>query len=177
MIRRTLLLAIVLMAAVPASAIARAPRLLYTEPGTTFAVRPPFMNFDESQYRGGTSNYVVGPGLTVKTWHSHPNSRIRWTRWGAEAVGKGTSFDQVCSELRGVIQYCTQNYMGGPVTVRAWRVRGGRYTRLVFNFGEPYANSYTYGLRWVTIKVNGLPHGVSAFDWCAINFRNRCSHP
>ena len=168
----------VLLAAAPASAVARAPRLLNTEPSTTFAARPPFMTFDETQYRGGTFNYLVGPGLTVKTWHTHPNSRIRWTRWGAKAIGTGTLFTQVCSSLRGVIQYCTQRYIGSQVTVTAWRVRGHRYTRLVFRFGPPvYPTTYTYGLRRVTIKVNGLPSGVSAFSWCAVNFRNRCSEP
>lgn len=178
MIGRTLLVVLALVAAAPASALARAPRLLNTEPSTTFTVRPPFMDFDETNFPGGTSNFVDGPGLTLKTWHKHPNRRIRWIRWGAEAVGKGTSFTQSCSSFRGVIQYCTQKYLALQVTVKAWRVRGGRYTRLVFNYGlGPWDRGYTYGLRPVTIKVNGLPEGVRAFDWCAINFRNRCSHP
>jgi len=165
MIGRTLLVAVVLIAAAPASAVARAPRLLNTEPSTTFTVRPPFMDFDETNFPGGTSNFVDGPGLTLKTWHKHPNSRIRWIRWGADAVGKGTSFSQSCSSFRDVIQYCTQKYIALQVTVKAWRVRGGRYTRLVFNYGlGPWDRGYTYGLRWVTIKVKGLPHGVHAFD-------------
>jgi hypothetical protein len=178
MLRGTLVVVGLLVAAAPSPAIARASGLLNTEPGTTFVVRPPFMTFDETQFRGGTTNYFVGPGLTVKTWHTHPNSRIHWIRWGAKAVGRGTLFDQVCSSLRGVIQYCTPKYIGAQVAVTAWRRRGGRYTRLVFRFGPPlYPSTYTYGLRRVTIKVKGLPNGVSAFSWCAVNFRARCSHP
>lgn len=178
MIRKTLLVAVVLVAAAPASAIARAPRLLNSEPSTTFAPRPPFMDFDETQYRGGTSNFIDGPGLTLKTWHTDPNKPIHWIRWGAKAVGKGTSFTQMCPSFRGVIQYCTQQYIALQVTVVAWRVRGGRYTRLVFKLGPAsWETTPTYGLRWVNIKVKGLPGGVNAFAWCEVADRAGCSHP
>jgi hypothetical protein len=71
-----------------------------------------------------------------------------------------------------VIQHCSESYIALQVTIRAWRVRAGRYTRVVFRFDEPpYASGYTYALRRIH------EYGVSLMSWCAVINQRTCWHP
>jgi hypothetical protein len=162
-----------------ASARARLPRLLTYEPGSTFFVRPPFMSFGESGMPGGTFNYNIGPGITVRQWMHGRRGKIRWSRWGATAVGRATGLTQECNSLRGGIVSCSEHYLAEPLELRAWRVRHGRYTRYVEILLSRYGNepTYTYGLRRIRVRANGEPHGLLLWSWCAVNFRSACSHP
>lgn len=160
----------------PGAALARArpPGLLATS-GGTFVVRPPFMSFDQTQYRGGTSDYLEGPGRTKSEIRRGDQGRIRWTRWGERARGRATFFTQVCDSLDGVIQRCEPRHVTNQVGLTASRVRHHHYTRLGITFTTVRVTEW-FELRSVRIKVNGAPHGLSEQVWCAVGDRS-CLHP
>lgn len=173
MLRLTVATVLVCLSVTPASAGAtplprrRPPVLLAYAPGTTSVARPQFMSFDEG-WRGHEADFLLAPGIRrINAGFDQPN-RIRWSRWGAVAVGRA-------SYWLGPSGACgsTCHYIRLGVTVRASRVRKGRYTRLTIVVPR---GPVVYGLRAIRIPANGTPGGLRASNWCNVGYR-RCSTP
>jgi hypothetical protein len=150
----------------PAAAAASAPRLLSNAPGdqSSFDVRPIAMSF--YHYKdGGGFDYIGGANSTMRTAFDS-KARIRWRRWGARASAR------IAYYIVGATGY-TDRVLG---TVRASRVRAGRFTRLAISFSH---TTGVYVLARTRLKANGAPHGLLAYEWCQgpLERSHRCFEP
>lgn len=145
------------------------PWLLAYAPGDRLLVRPPFMSFDESWW-GHLADFLVGPGVTRREFGADRWGRIRWTRWGSSAFGDASYWfgpTDACNPCR---------YLRSEVSLRASRVRHGRYSRLeVLYHGTRFR--LVYALRPVRLAANGVPHGQLALRWCRLGHPRRCLTP
>lgn len=143
-----------------ALAAATRPTLLSSVPGdrSGFVVRPIAMSFsyDYRLYPLGhvyATDYIAGANATLASV-AHTAGRIRWHRWGAIAAARAAYF----------VDLDTGRYIRRAVTVRAWRVRRGRYTRFTIDLGR--RGSERYLLTPTRLKAKGAPHGIPAYEWC-----------
>jgi hypothetical protein len=143
-----------------ALAAASRPTLLSIVPGdrSAFLVRPIAMSFtfDYRLYPSGHASvidYIAGSNATLANVF-HTAGRIRWRRWGATAVASAAYFmgDE------------TGHYIRRMVTIRAWRVRRGQYTRLTIDLASRGMQQYV--LIRTRLETNAAPHGISAYEWC-----------
>lgn len=101
-----------------ATASGRGPARLLTNAGRDFRVRPAAIVLGMVQ--------IAGPHVSRQAYRAGHPGHIRWLRWAPEAFGRGEAW-----------------VPGGPsspvrpyaASVRAWRVRAGRYTRLWWAYG------------------------------------------
>ncbi len=119
-----LALAVLGMPAATVAAGARKPRLLINA-GDSFRVRPALVVFGMVG--------ITGPHVTPAEYRAGRYGHIVWVRWSsAEALGHGRAW---------VPNDAQQTLRPYPATVRAWRVRNGRYTRVRWTYGagrHPY---------------------------------------
>ena len=129
------------------------PRLLRTDVSSNFAVRPVTMSF------GCCGQFVIsGPGVSGRAFRSHSLGRIRWKHWAsARSDGVGLLW----------VDDCVPNCASGTfrprwVSIQAFRVRSGRYTRLLLVYWS--GGRRVFDLR----KLERLP-GVkrAAYQWFA----------
>jgi len=116
--------------AVPAAARrSGSPRLL--EMAGMFAVRPGFMAF-EPPGANTVMAYILGPHQPLHAYR-HQGAGIHWALWTRrEARGVGTMYFNQCNPT------CySHNFARYTVTLRAGRVRAGRYTRLLLTYRWP----------------------------------------
>lgn len=135
-------LALSLLSAASAGGAA-APRLL-TEGGRTFQVRPAML------VEGMVA--ITGAKVSAAAFRARRYGHIRWSRWSAEAVGHGRAW--------------VPNGPGGgvkpyPASVRASRVRAGRYTRLWWAYGT---GRHRYQ-EWDRLMRFG-----SGYDWRVVRY-------
>jgi hypothetical protein len=121
-----LALAVLGLPAATVAASPRAPRLL-TNAGDSFRVRPADVVFGMVA--------ITGPQVTPTAFRAGRYGHIVWVRWSSnQAFGHGRAW--VPNGVDGTRPY--------PATVRAWRVRDGRYTRVQWTYGagsHPYTES------------------------------------
>ena len=132
-------LALLGMPAATAAAGPRAPRLL-TNFGDSFQVRPALVVFGMVG--------ITGPDVTAAAYQAGNYGHIVWARWSANgAFGHGRAW--VPNGPQGsVLPY--------PATVRAWRARDGRYTRVEWTAG---AGSHRY------VEWDNLVRSSGSYDW------------
>lgn len=131
-----LLLALLGMPAATATAGSRPPRLL-TNFGNSFQVRPASVVFGMVG--------ITGPDVTPTAFFAGHYGHIVWVRWSSvEALGHG----------RAWVPNGPQTPRPFPATVRAWRVRDGRYTRVEWTAG---AGSHVY-TEWDELLGSGGNH-------------------
>jgi len=117
--------ALLLAAAIPAGAASSPPRLLRYDDTTRFVVRPATLSFGAD---GGI--LVLGPGVSPSAAHAGHDGHIRWTSWNAtSAGGRGTVWINQCRP-----NCAAGNYVTYPVTLQAFQVSNGRYTRLTLSY-------------------------------------------
>jgi hypothetical protein len=121
-----------ILSAGAASADARrsdSPKLL--EMAGLFAVRPGFMAL-EPPAANTTFAYILGPHRRLRAY-GHQGAGIHWTTWTRrEARGIGTMYFNQCNPT------CyANNFARYTLTLRASRVRAGRYTRLLLTYRWP----------------------------------------
>lgn len=122
------------------SASARAPMLLQgSYVGNYFQVRPALMSF-YSPVAATFTSYITGPGITRSEYdHGHTGS-IRWAQWNEQsAVGRGEQWEDDCSP-----RCVGRTFVPTPMTLRASRVRRGRYTRLALTLHPRGLRSLTF---------------------------------
>jgi len=128
------------MPAETATATSRAPRLL-TNFGDSFRVRPAMVVFGMVG--------ISGPDVTPTAYRAGRYGHIVWVRWSpAEALG----------HARAWVPRATRPY---PATVRAWRVRDGRYTRVRWTYGTG-SHPYT---EWDDLLRSG-----QSYDWRVVRY-------
>ena len=154
------------------AAAAPQPTLLATAPldATGFVARPGFMIFQQNR-PNWTADYLAGPNLTQQGFQAGRQPPIVWTHWGSRAVGRASywvGFRTSCHDCR---------YTPRTVSLAAWRVLGGRYTRL--SITDPAGNGKvsTYDLASVMVPTTGVPGGVPAYAWCNERYSRSCSPP
>jgi hypothetical protein len=136
-----------LLLGMPAATVAAgrgAPRLL-TNFGDSFRVRPATVVFGMVG--------ITGPDVTATAYRAGRYGHIVWVRWTAhKALGHGRAWvpDDIAKTVRPY-----------PATVRAWRVRDGRYTRVQWTYGT--------GSRLYTEWDDLLRFGRS-YDWRAVRY-------
>lgn len=141
----TLRLGIAVLAAtlcLPAIAAAAVPRLAT---GSGYFVRPA----GELQLSADNSVQFDGSGgRTRRPW----TRNVRWTRWDRRfAVGRGALYENDC------VPSCARGtFTGYPGTVRASRVRGGRYTRLRISY-------HKHGR--MIVRVSHLVNENTSYPW------------
>jgi hypothetical protein len=134
------------MTAAIAAAGPRKPRLL-TNFGDSFRVRPAIVVFGMVG--------ITGPDVTPTAYRAGRFGHIVWVRWSSnEALGHGRAWvpDAIKKTLRPY-----------PATVRAWRVRDGRYTRVRWTYGagsHPYTEwddllRFGRSYDWRVVRVTG----------------------
>ncbi len=147
----------------------RLPTLLAYVPGNTLLVRPPWITFDESGL-GRLGNYLLGPNIARSQFEHSRWGHIGWLRWGARATGRASFWygpSQTCSRCQ---------YFRFSITLNAWRVRSGRYTRLQMVYAHSRYRP-VFALRRISLRANGLPHGLPALTWCDVAHRRHCYTP
>ena len=113
-----LALALLGMPAAIAAAGPRAPQLL-TNVGDSFRVRPAMVVFGMVA--------ITGSHVTPTAYRAGHFGHIVWVRWSSnEALGRGRAWVPNDSE---------KTLRPYPATVRAWRVRDSRYTRVQWTYG------------------------------------------
>jgi hypothetical protein len=123
------------------------PTLLVETFSTTFAVRPALIT-----YAGDGSAFVGGPGVSRASFNAHRFGHIRWTSWtDTQAVGSGIVWLD-----NGIPDEASGTFYPHNVSVRASRVRSGRFTRLLL--------TYRLGSRTVGIPLRLSPGGPG-FVW------------
>jgi hypothetical protein len=145
------------------------PRLLATSPNTLRGtlLKPGFMSFDES-LQGRTAGYLEGPGETRREFAYGPNVGIVWTIWGARAAGRAShwiGYSSVCHGCR---------YIRYEVTLAAWRIKHGHYTRLSITVPR---GPVVYALDRIRVRANGVPGGILAYAWCFAKRPTPCVPP
>lgn len=118
---------------------ASAPKLLQgSYVANYFVARPALMSFYSPIARTFTS-YITAPGITRSEFKHGRTGSIRWTESDRTARGTGEEWDDNCSPNcdRGTFEPV-------PVTLRAWRVRRGRYTRLSVTLHPPRLRPLTF---------------------------------
>lgn len=121
---------ILLVGAAPAAARrSGSPRLLEME--GTFGVRPGFMALQPPAAHTVFA-YILGPHQPLRAY-GHQGAGIHWTLWTRrEARGVGTMYFNQCNPT------CySHNFARYTLTLRATRVRSGRYTRLELTYRWP----------------------------------------
>jgi hypothetical protein len=136
-------MALSLLGAAHAAGRSAAPHLL-TSGGRDFRVRPATMVVGMVE--------ITGPDVSAPAYGAGHRGHIMWSRWATEADGRGEAW--------------VPNGPGGGVrphaaSVRAWRVRGGRYTRLWWAYG---VGSHRYQ-EWDQLMRFG-----DAYDWRVTRF-------
>jgi hypothetical protein len=116
----------------------RPPRLLINA-GHSFQVRPAMVVLGMVA--------ITGPNVSPMAFDAGRYGHIVWARWSHEALGHGRAW------VPNGPQQPVRPY---PATVRAWRVRGGHYTRLQWTYGIG-RHAYT---EWDDLMRFG--HG---YDW------------
>ena len=105
------------------------PRLLRLDVSSKFAVRPATMNL------GCCGQFVIGgPGVSSRAFRSQRLGRLRWKHWGsAQSTGVGLLWID-----NGVPSCGSETFRSTRVSIRAYRLRNGRYTRLllVYRLGK-----------------------------------------
>jgi hypothetical protein len=159
----TALLIAAMCVAMPALASARKhraePRLLAAAPddnSLSFDVRPATLELGPS---ANSFEFMVGPGATARAYNEdRPVGRIRWLRWAQTAVGRATDLHMQRNRLLFV-----HAKRSSQVTVRAWRVRAGRYSRLSITY--PAGRTYVFALQYMRLPHFGkyLMH-----VWCRV---------
>jgi hypothetical protein len=146
------------------------PTLLATAPldATGFVARPRFMIFEQNR-PNWTADYLAGPNLTQQGFQDGRQPPIVWTHWGSHAVGQASywiGYRTSCHDCR---------YAPRPVSLAAWRLVAGRYTRLsITPIGGKVS---TYDLASVTVPTTGVPGGTPAYAWCSERYSRSCSPP
>jgi len=148
------------------------PTLLATVPmdSTGFVARPGFMIFQQNR-PNWTADYLAGPNLTQQGFQAGRQPPIDWTHWGSRALGRASywvGFRTSCHDCR---------YTPRTVSLAAWRVLGGRYTRLSITDLAGNGKVTTYDLASVTVPTTGVPGGVPAYAWCNERYSRSCSPP
>ena len=153
------------------AAAAPQPTLLATAPldANGFVARPGFMIFQQNR-PNWTADYLAGPNLTQQGFQAGRQPPIVWTHWGSRAVGRA-------SYWIGYHTSCTRcRYTSRAVSLAAWRVVDGRYTRLSITDLAGSKGS-TYDLASVTVPTDGVAGGVPAYAWCNERYSRSCSPP
>jgi hypothetical protein len=153
------------------AAAPQTPTLLATAPldATGFVARPGFMIFQQNR-PNWTADYLAGPNLTQQGFQAGRQPPIVWTHWGSRAVGRA-------SYWIGYHTSCTRcRYTSRAVSLAAWRVVDGRYTRLSITDLAGSKGS-TYDLASVTVPTDGVAGGVPAYAWCNERYSRSCSPP
>lgn len=133
-----LALALLGMPAAAATAGPRAPRLL-TNFGDSFRVRPATVVFGMVA--------ITGPNVAPTAYRAGRYGHIVWVRWSSsEAFGHGRAW------VPNDVEKTVRPY---PATIRAWRVRDGRYTRVQWTYG---AGSHPY-TEWDDLLGFGRSYG------------------
>jgi predicted oxidoreductase len=99
---------------------------------------------------------ITGSDISSAEFRAGRYGHIRWVHWSNEALGHGRAW--VPNDPRHAVR-------AYPGTVRAWRVRDGRYTRLQWTYGAG-RNSYAewddlirFGqdYAWRVVRYTGSP--------------------
>lgn len=146
------------------------PRLLASDPGSEFVVRPATLSFDET-WHGHRADFMGGPSVTSRQFNEDLMlGRIRWTDWGAQAVGQATYWF-------GPTDSCAScQWLRAVIGLHASRVRQGRYTRLTVSYrGSRFRIVYA-------LKPGRPPaydRGVRGpwYTWCNVAHPGRCLTP
>ena len=146
------------------------PTLLATVPmdSTGFVARPGFMIFDQNR-PNWTADYLAGPNLTQQGFQAGRQPPIVWARWGSRAVGRASYW----IGYRASCHDC--HYTPRAVSLLAWRVLQGRYTRL--SITPLGGKASTYDLASVTVPTAGVAGGVQAYAWCNERYLRSCTPP
>jgi hypothetical protein len=132
------------MSTATAAGGSRAPRLL-TNFGDSFQVRPAMVVFGMVG--------ISGPDVTRTAYRAGHYGHIVWVRWSAnEAFGHGRAW------VPNAVKQTLRPY---PATVRAWRVRDGRYTRVRWMYGTGN-HAYT---EWDDLLASGR-----GYDWRVVRY-------
>lgn len=99
---------------------------------------------------------ITGPQVGPRARRAGRDGHIRWTRWSSQASGRGRAW--VPNGPGG----CVRPY---AAAVRAWRVRGGRYTRLWWSYGggshryQEWDKLMRFGgtYNWRVVRYTGSP--------------------
>jgi hypothetical protein len=104
-----------------ASGSVRRPKLLREDASSAFAVRPATMIFGDGEF------FITGPRVSQHDLRARRDGHIRWSSWTqTRATGRGRAWVNNC------FPSCTHStsYSFSSVSIKASRVRSGRYTRL-----------------------------------------------
>jgi hypothetical protein len=155
-----------------ARAAAAPPTLLATAPydATGFLARPGFMTFDQNR-ANRTPDYLAGPGLTQHGFQAGRQPPIIWTHWGARAVGRASYWIGYHTPCHGC------HYTPRVVSLAAWRVVDGRYTRFSITDLAGKGKGSTFDLATVSVPADGVAGGVPAYAWCNARDPRSCSPP
>jgi hypothetical protein len=143
---------------------------------TGFVARPGFMTFEQNR-PNRTADYLAGPNLTQQGFEAGRQPPIVWTHWGSRAVGRASYWIGYPTSCHGC------RYTPRAVSLAAWRVVNGRYTRFSITdlagktSGSTKTNSSTYDLASVTVPAAGVSGGVPAYAWCNARVTSTCSPP
>ena len=138
-----LALALLGMLTATAAAGPRAPRLL-TNAGHSFSVRPAYVVFGMVA--------ITGSDVNAAAYRAGSYGHIAWTRWSKMAVGRGRAW---------VPNDPAQPPRPYSATVRAWRVRDGRYTRVEWSYGRG-SHAYT---EWDKLMRFGTDYDWRVVRW------------
>jgi hypothetical protein len=131
----------------PAEAKGGSPQILQgSYIANVFSNRPPEMTFWSPVMKIFTA-YVTGPNVTRKDWNHGHTGRIDWVTWNRKAaVGIGEWWE-----------YSFGVFEPSHVVIRAWRVRGRRYTRMSTTMTNPGIPplKFTYKLLLSTKRYGG----------------------
>jgi hypothetical protein len=152
------------------------PTLLTDTPGDShdLHVRPTFSGFYHQEWHSkyGFFDYLMGPGLTRREYDKGQQTPIVWTHWGARAAGRATYWVYDCA---ATCQYSPRDgYLRREVTLAAWRVREGHYTRFSITWRR---STVVYAFERTRIPTNGVPGGLPAFTWCWAKYPKPCTSP
>lgn len=143
-----------------ASASARpAPKLLQgSYVANYFIPRPGLMSFYSPVARTFTS-YITGPGVTRAQYRRGRDGQISWTTWNRHsAIGRGKQWEDSCTPS------CVPGtWEPTPVTLRASRVRDGRFTRLAITLHPRFLRPLTF--RYRLLRTRRRFGGVRIYYW------------
>ncbi len=151
---------------------AAAPTLLATVPddSTGFLTRPGFMSFLQNR-PNRTPDYLEGPGLTQQGFEAGRQPPVVWTHWGSRAAGRATYWIGHGTSCHGC------HYSPRAVSLAAWRIVEGRYTRFSITYPTGRSRVTTYELATVRVPASGVARGVPAYAWCNARVSRACSPP